>query len=107
MHDIDLNVVTLLLSTSINLSTLFLYCYFGDMASDSHKKISDCAYDMGWYKLPIRLQKYFLLMIENMQKPLFYHGFGIVDLDLRAFIRVSIHPYIEFNNQYKILVPFR
>lgn len=60
------------------------------MASESHKKISDCVYDMTWYKVNTQLQKYFLLMIANMQKPLFYHGFEIVDLDLRTFIRVSI-----------------
>lgn len=90
VHNIDLNVVTLVLSTTINLSALFLYCYFGDMASESYKKISDCVYNMGWYELQPRLQKYFPLVIANMQKSLFYYGFGIISLDLRTFTRVSI-----------------
>lgn len=93
LQQIDLNVVTLLLSTSINLSTLFLYCYFGGMASDSYKQISDCVYNTQWYKLHNRLQKFFVLIIANMQKPLYYHGFGIFILDLGTFIRVSFHQY--------------
>lgn len=58
--------------------TPFLYCYFGKSATDSY-----------WQKLPIELQKYLILMIANMQRPLYYHGFGIAVLDLETFIKVK------------------
>lgn len=89
----DSGVITILLSISMDLSMLFLYCYFGEMASDSHLDMSDCVYNMSWYRLDTWLQKYFHLMIVNMQIPLHYHGFKIINLDLNTFIRVSVINY--------------
>lgn len=57
--------------------------------------MSDCVFEMNWPELPNGLQKYIILMIENMQKPLYYHGFGIVNLDLETFAKVSVF-YITF-----------
>lgn len=55
-----------------------------------------CLYNLDWRKFPIKLQKYFILMIANMQKPLNYHGFGVVCLDLMTFIAVRYHFKIFF-----------
>lgn len=55
----------------------------------SFKKMADNVFEMNWQDLPIELQKYFILMIANMQKPLYYYGGGIVILDLNTFINVS------------------
>lgn len=51
--------------------------------------MADCLYDTNWQKLPIRLQKYVVLMIGNAQKPLYYHGFGVALLNLETFNGVS------------------
>lgn len=69
-------------------SDLYLYCYFGKLATDSHTKMAECLYETNWPDLPVPLQKYFILMISNIQKPLYYHGFGIAVLDLEAFTQV-------------------
>lgn len=50
--------------------------------------MADCVYEMNWQKLPLQLQKYIIVMIENMQKPLYYHGFNIIKLELNTFIKV-------------------
>lgn len=42
-----------------------------------------------WYQLPYDLQPYFVLMIANAQKKVYYHGFQIVTLDLEKFTQVS------------------
>lgn len=60
------------------------------MATDSYSKMSDCLYfDMNWRKLPPKLQMYVVLMIRNMQKPIYYHGFDVAIMDLNTFIRVD------------------
>ena len=60
------------------------------MATESFEKMSDCVFDMDWYELPIGLQKYYVLMIEIIQKPHYYHGFRVIYLNLETFTRVSI-----------------
>lgn len=74
----------------IGLSNLFVYCYFGKLATDSFFKMSDCLYNANWHALPIKLQKYFILMIQHSQQPLSYHGFKMVIFNLETFMAVSI-----------------
>lgn len=76
------------MTTIIGTSVLFLYCFFGQMASESYDKMCDCVYDLNWQKLSPNLQKYLVLMIASMQRPLYYHGFVVVTLDLNLFVRV-------------------
>lgn len=71
------------------MAPLFLYCYYGKVASESCEKMADCLYGSNWRKLSIKLQKYVILMIADMQKPIYYHGFGFFNLDLKIFIAVS------------------
>lgn len=70
-------------------ANLFLYCFFGKLASDSFAKMADCLYEYNWYELPFDLEKYFIIMIANAQKPLFYDGFGVLVLNLQTFTNVS------------------
>lgn len=58
------------------------------MATLSFEQMTDNVFEMNWQDLPIELQKYFILMIANMQKPLCYYGGGIVILDLNTFVNV-------------------
>lgn len=74
---------------TLSMSILFIYCYFGKIATNSFAKMSDFVYlKMKWHNLPIKLQKYVILMIGNMQQPIFYHGFYVAVVDLNTFIRV-------------------
>lgn len=90
MKHIDKNILTILAATTVSSSNLFIYCYFGKLATESYQKMADCLYDdNNWWLLPIELQKYFLLMNNNMQKLLFYHGFDVAVLNLETFSQVS------------------
>lgn len=73
-----------MLSTSI----MFVYCYYGEMATESFELLSDCLYASHWPNFQIKLQKYYILMIANAQ-PLSYHGFHIIYLSLNTFSKVS------------------
>lgn len=82
-------MISVLLTTSVGTSTLFLYCYFGKLTTESYQKMCDCVFEMNWRDQPNKLQKYIILMIQNMQTPIYYHGFEVAKLDLRTFIKVS------------------
>lgn len=83
---------------------LFTYCYFGKVATDSFQNMADCIYEMNWHELPIEQQKYFILMIANTQKPLYYHGFNVT-LNLETFCQVS--NFVKFHTvSYKLLTVF-
>lgn len=72
-----------------NMTDLFLYCYFGKLATDIHLSLADRLYESNWVKLPTEYQRIYAVMIQNMQKSMFYHGFGIVNLDLETFKKVT------------------
>lgn len=52
--------------------------------------MADCLYEANWQELPPELQKNFILMIQNAQRPCFYHGFGMAILNLETFTKVSL-----------------
>lgn len=81
---------------------VFVYCYFGKCATESFRKMVDCIYESKWHELPIKLQKSLMLMIQNSQKPLYYHGFGFFVLNLENFTDVSLkfENYTDFG-KYK------
>lgn len=89
LHDPNFTILTIFLSTSTQMGTAFVYCYFGKMATDSYRNMSDRVFNMNWQELSVNQQKYIIVMIANMQRPLFYHGSGIVDMDLNTFINVN------------------
>lgn len=66
----------------------FLYCFYSKNTTENFLKMSDHLFGSNWQQLSPDLQKYFILMIANMNKPLFYHGSGIVVLDLETFRNV-------------------
>lgn len=78
----------LVVAFCLDIEYLFVYCFLGKLASENYFKMSDCLYDFDWKRLPVNLQKYFILMIQNTQKPIYYHGFGVCILNLEMFTKV-------------------
>lgn len=70
-------------------SQMFLYCYFGQLATDSFQNLDDFLFDLNWFNFSIEQQKCINLILLNSQKPLIYHGFGIVKLDLQSYTKVT------------------
>lgn len=85
---IRFEVTFVLMLIFLNMLNLFLYCFFGRMATESFEQMAICLYQANWPVLPNHLQKYFLLMIANAQRPLYYHGFGMVAMNLQTFTKV-------------------
>lgn len=77
------------MAISVSASNLFLYCYYGKSSTEISLKYADYLYESNWIELPNDLKKYFILMITSMERPLFYHGFHVVRLNLETFAAVS------------------
>lgn len=71
------------------MSGALFYCFFGRMATEQFSQMADCLFQSDWPNLPIQLQKYYILMIDNAQLPLCYHGFGMTIMNLETFTKVS------------------
>lgn len=97
MKDPPYNVITMVAQATFGMVNLFIYCYFGKMTTENFAQMSDCVYfDMKWRELPVKLQTYIALMIQNMQKPVFYHGFDVAVMDLNTFLRVSLRDSMQY-----------
>lgn len=85
--DIGLGLGLVMITNGI--SNLFVYCFFGKLATESFLNMSNCLYESNWPDLPVKLQMYMVIMIRNTENPLYYHGFGLAVLDLETFTTVN------------------
>lgn len=60
------------------------------MATESYEQMADRLFESKWPDLPVYLQKYFIVMIANTQKPIYYHGFGVANMKMETFCGVNI-----------------
>lgn len=80
---------TAIQSASATYPNIFLYCFFGIMASESFEGMADCIYNANWPRIPGKLHTNILIMMSNTQQPIYYDGFGILILNLQTFSSVS------------------
>lgn len=88
IQHMDLGLVFPAYAAVVGLAELYAYCYIGKHSSDYYLAFGDCLYESNWMSLPNDMQKTFILMIAHSQIPIYYHGYGVVILDLNLFTRV-------------------
>lgn len=84
--DYDLGILLVMASTCV--LTLFIFCYFGKLATESYEKMADSLYKCNWHEFPTGQQRYLVTMIHNAQMPLYYHSMRVAVLDLETFCKV-------------------
>lgn len=77
-------------STTVGITNLFLYCYFGQLATESYEQMADCSFELNWREFLMSLRKYLVIMIGNMSTPVYYQGFSVINLDLQTFTKVRL-----------------
>lgn len=68
--------------------TLYLYCESAQLATDNLILFGDEVFDSNWYELPNEIQKTYILIIANAEKPLKYDGLHMTYLNLPTFSQV-------------------
>lgn len=86
---LDLTIILDLVATVFGCINLSVYCFFGKLATESFKKMSNRLYECDWIQFPIDVKKTILLTIMNTQQPIYYHGFGLAFLNLETFGKVK------------------
>lgn len=93
-------IITVLNIIAISTANLYLYCFGGSVVTENCGLFADILFESNWYKMPNRLQKYYILMIADTQRPIHLEGHGLVRLSMEAFGRVNMEISI------KLLTPF-
>lgn len=77
------------ISLSVGTGSLYLFCYFGKLATESFENISNCIDNASWQHFDIELKKYVIFMIKNAQRSLHFHGYVMLVLNLETFTYVQ------------------
>lgn len=89
IRHIDLNLFLMVVVVGLAMSNLYIYCRFGKEATDYYLRYGDEIYKLQWIDmLDENLKKIVLLIIQNAQRPLNYHGFNCIYLNLETFAKV-------------------
>lgn len=94
--DIDMFMVLVIAMT--NAFWLYYHCLLGKLVSDRFNQLPDHLFHSKWYELSNGLRKFYILMIQNAQQPLFFDGLGIYTLNLESF---SIVGRIEMTRSFE------
>lgn len=89
MEHFDGDTLMVFVIAMTNILWIYFHCLWGKLVTDQYDEWSNHLYDSKWYELPIGLQKYFIVMLANMQKPFYFHGFKVYVLNLETFTKVS------------------
>lgn len=89
MKDPDFSIAILLCAALLSVAMLFLFCYFGKVSTEKFIEMPDCLYESTWNEFSIEVQKFYLIILGAAQRPHFYHGFGVIYLNLETFTMVS------------------
>lgn len=73
------------------LGPTYIYCMLSENVTIKLYDIGDCFYEFGWYRLPIKQQKLFLLPIQRSQSEFRMMGLGLVDCSLGVFSAVCVY----------------
>lgn len=80
---------------------LFVYCYYGYLATDCYLKMADLLFESEWYNQHLEEQQMYGFMIQNAQRSYHYHGFRIMTLNLDTYVKVSCFWELKSDVMYK------
>lgn len=84
----DFSVLLVFLAVFLSTGVVFIYSYMGTFMTDQFLIYADISYESMWYQFPVKLQKYFILILADSQRPRYFDGLGFIDLTLATFTKV-------------------
>lgn len=81
----------------LNLNSLFtqilfnyITCYNANNVTSKALSVAEITYNIHWYKLPVKKQRFVQMMIRRAQKPFYLKGYDIVECSLSTFLKVNL-----------------
>lgn len=79
----------LIVSALYNTGSALLYCYMSELTFSKLGNLDKAIYHSKWYLYPNSLQKDLIIVIGNSQRAKYFTGFGMINLSLNTFSKVS------------------
>lgn len=83
-------------SILLNLDSLFtqllfnyISCFYATNVTVKSFSAAEIAYNIHWYKFPVKNQLFIMQMIRRAQKPFYLKGYNIVECSLTTFLNAS------------------
>lgn len=71
----------------------FIACRYAERLTTQSFAVSDIVYESFWYHFPSRIQKYFILIIQQSHVPFHLHGYCIFNVSMARFLEVRPFRY--------------
>lgn len=68
---------------------LYIFCAIGEKVKTHFENLVDLTYECNWYRLSMKQQKCFLIMILIQQEPVCLHGLTNAQYSLEMYKRVK------------------
>lgn len=89
LADLNVSFFEMVIAIALSELNLFVYCYYGHLATDCYLKMADLLFESKWYDQHLAQQRIYAFMMQNAQRAYHYHGFGIMTLNLDTYVKVS------------------
>lgn len=90
MKTVDTFLLQCIVSCTIAISNIFVYCYFGQNVTTKFMQVTDVVYATNWYGFPLVQQKALLLNMMRVQRPFYFTGYYISSCSLSTFQAVRV-----------------
>ena len=77
-----------LVNTCFTFVIMFLYCEFGEMVTNQFNELNERFSKCNWYLLPIEMQRMFVIVMANTQRPAMIQGYANVVCTRESFKQV-------------------
>lgn len=81
---------TLLPPVMLSISSLYMFCHYGDHLTLRFEDVGDAFYQFSWYYLPLNSQRDLIFVIAAAQKKVYLRGYAGTSCTREIFKRVCI-----------------
>lgn len=72
----------------MSIAGMYVYSFFATKITTQIQTIGERMYETEWNCFPAKFQLFVQLTINRSQRPLYFHGFGLILCDMATFAKV-------------------
>lgn len=72
----------------MSVAGMFIYSYFATKVTSQIQAIGDKMYETEWNRFQLEFQPFIRLIISRSHRPLYFHGYGLINCDMVTFSKV-------------------
>lgn len=76
------------MNVSVVISSFYVFCENGNIVTSECLYAADVAYDSLWYRYPMNLRPYMIIILRRAQQSYIFTGYKIAKCNLESFKKV-------------------